>query len=232
MEYAVEMRGITKRFGAMAADDRVDLKIRPGSIHGLLGENGAGKSTLMNGLFGLYRPEEGEIFIRGKKQTIDSPLKAMALGIGMVHQHFMLARPLTVAENVMLGTKSRRGPLLDLKRVSREISEVSERYHLRVDPAARIRDLAVGQQQRVEILSAVYQGADILILDEPTAVLTPQESEELFEILRRMREDGKSVILITHKLDEILSVADEVSVLRDGRMIGSRLMDETAPGSL
>lgn len=227
MEYAVEMRKVSKIFGKTIANDKVDLKIRKGSIHGLLGENGAGKSTLMNILYGLYKPEEGEVLIRGEEVTIDSPLKAMALGIGMVHQHFMLARPLTVTENIMLGTKSKRGFLLDNKRVAKEITEVSDRYNLGVDPNAKIEDLAVGQQQRVEILSAIYQGADILILDEPTAVLTPQESEELFVILRKMREDGKSVILITHKLDEIMEIVDEISVLRDGKFIGSLMMDET-----
>lgn len=224
MEYAVELRGITKRFGSNVANKQVDLKIRPGSIHGLLGENGAGKSTLMNVLYGLYKPEEGEIYLRGERHVIDSPLKAMELGIGMVHQHFMLARPLTVAENIMVGTKSKRGPLLDTRRVMHEIQEVSERYHLDVDPAIKIEALSVGQQQRVEILSAIYQGADILILDEPTAVLTPQEVQELFVILRKMREDGKSVILITHKLDEIMEIVDEISVLRDGEYVGSRVM--------
>ena len=225
--YAVEMKGITKIFNGVAANDHVDFRLRRGSIHGLLGENGAGKTTLMNVLYGLYRQEEGEILINGQKEEITSPVKAISLGIGMVHQHFMLARPLTVTENVMLGKKSRRGILLDTKQTAAELQELSDRYGMGIDPMSRIWQLSVGEQQRVEILSAIYMGAEILILDEPTAVLTPQETEAFFDTLRQMRDDGKSIILITHKLEEIISIVDEVTVLRDGKLIGSRTVDET-----
>ncbi len=222
-ELAVEMRDITKIFGGVKANDSIQFCLRAGSIHGLLGENGAGKTTLMNILYGLYRQEEGEILIRGQKQEISSPIKAISLGIGMVHQHFMLARSLTVVENVMLGRKSRRGILLDTRETADELSALAERYKMKVDPYAKVWQLSVGEQQRVEILTAIYQGAEILILDEPTAVLTPQETEVLFETLRHMKEDGKSIILITHKLEEIISIVDEVTVLRDGKLIGTRL---------
>ena len=215
--YAVEMRGITKSFSGVKANDNVDFLLRKGTIHGLLGENGAGKTTLMNVLYGLYQQEEGTIRINGKEEDISSPMKAISLGIGMVHQHFMLARPLTVTENVMLGRKSRRGILLDTKETAAELKALSERYHM----------LSVGEQQRVEILTAIYMGAEILILDEPTAVLTPQETEVFFQTLRQMRDDGKSIILITHKLEEIISIVDEVTVLRDGQLIGHRKVDET-----
>lgn len=222
---AVKMQGITKIFNQKKANDNVDFSLKKGSIHGLLGENGAGKTTLMNVLYGLYRQEEGDIYINGKKEEISSPVKAMSLGIGMVHQHFMLARPLTVVENLMLGRKSSRGFLLDTKKVASEISELSDKYKMNVDPYAKVWQLSVGEQQRVEILSAIYQGAQILILDEPTAVLTPSEAETLFDTLREMKQDGKSIILITHKLEEILSIVDEVTVLRDGQCIGSRQVD-------
>ncbi|MCB7318274.1 ABC transporter ATP-binding protein [Lacrimispora sp. 210928-DFI.3.58] len=218
---AVEMRHITKIFGGVKANDSIDFKLKSGSIHGLLGENGAGKTTLMNILYGLYRQEEGDILIRGQKQDISSPIKAISLGIGMVHQHFMLARSLTVVENVMLGRKSRRGILLDAEETAKELLALAEKYRMKVDPYAKVWQLSVGEQQRVEILTAIYQGADILIMDEPTAVLTPQETEVLFETLRHMKEDGKSIILITHKLEEIISIVDEVTVLRDGKLIGS-----------
>lgn len=220
---AVEMRDITKIFGGVKANDRIRFCLRAGSIHGLLGENGAGKTTLMNILYGLYRQEEGEILIRGQKQEISSPIKAISLGIGMVHQHFMLARSLTVVENVMLGRKSRKGIMLDTRETAEELLALAERYRMKVDPYAKVWQLSVGEQQRVEILTAIYQGANILILDEPTAVLTPQETEVLFETLRHMKEDGKSIILITHKLEEIISIVDEVTVLRDGKLIGTRL---------
>lgn len=224
---AVKMRGITKSFNGVNANDHVDFDVWKGSIHGLLGENGAGKTTLMNVLYGLYRQEEGTIAINGQPVDISSPTKAIALGIGMVHQHFMLARPLSVVENVMLGKKSRRGFLLDTDKTARELSELSSRYRMGIDPYSKIWQLSVGEQQRVEILSAIYLGAEILILDEPTAVLTPQETEIFFDTLREMRDDGKSIILITHKLEEILSIVDEVTVLRNGRLIASKLIDET-----
>ena len=226
-DLAVRMRGITKVFNGVSANDRVDFDLRKGSIHGLLGENGAGKTTLMNVLYGLYQPEAGTIEVNGNVTEISSPTKALSLGIGMVHQHFMLARPLTVVENVMLSRKSRRGILLDTKETARELKELSDRYRMGIDPYSKIWQLSVGEQQRVEILSAIYLGAEILILDEPTAVLTPQETEIFFDTLREMRADGKSIILITHKLEEILSIVDEVTVLRLGRLIGTKPVDDT-----
>lgn len=224
---AVKMEGITKIFNGVKALDSVNFELKKGSIHGLLGENGAGKTTLMNVLYGLYKQELGEIYINGKKEDIYSPVKAISLGIGMVHQHFMLARPLSVVENVMLGRKSRRGILLDTRETAEELKVLADKYKMDIDPYSKIWQLSVGEQQRVEILTAMYQGAEILILDEPTAVLTPQEVDAFFETLKEMREDGKSIILITHKLEEITSIADEVTVLRDGRMIGQRAVDCT-----
>lgn len=226
-QLAVNMRRITKIFAGVKANDAVDFSLRKGSIHGLLGENGAGKTTLMNVLYGLYQQEEGSIEVNGKQEDISSPIKAISLGIGMVHQHFMLARPLSVVENVMLGKKSRRGILLDTKETAKELQQLSDRYHMRIDPYSKIWQLSVGEQQRVEILTAIYMGAQILILDEPTAVLTPQETEVFFDTLRKMRDDGKSIILITHKLEEIISIVDEVTVLRAGKQVGSKLVDET-----
>ncbi|MCF0132846.1 MAG: ATP-binding cassette domain-containing protein, partial [Blautia sp.] len=223
--YAVEMKGITKIFGGVKANDSIDFQLKKGTIHGLLGENGAGKTTLMNILYGLYQQEEGKIYINGKEEDISSPVKAISLGIGMVHQHFMLARPLSVTENVMLGKKSRRGILLDTKETAKELKDLSDKYRMGIDPNAKIWQLSVGEQQRVEILTAIYMGAEILILDEPTAVLTPQETEVFFETLRQMRDDGKSIILITHKLEEIISIVDEVTVLRDSKMIDRCTMD-------
>lgn len=223
---AVKMTGITKIFNGIKANDSVDFELKKGSIHGLLGENGAGKTTLMNVLYGLYQAEEGSIEINGTKAEISSPIKAISMGIGMVHQHFMLARPMSVVENIMLGKKSRRGILLDTKETAAELKELADRYNMAIDPYAKIWQLSVGEQQRVEILTAIYQGADILILDEPTAVLTPQEAEILFDMLRQMRRDGKSIILITHKLEEIISIVDEVTVLRNGKLKGRRSVDE------
>jgi simple sugar transport system ATP-binding protein len=221
---AVDMRKITKIFGGVKANDSVDFKLKKGSIHGLLGENGAGKTTLMNILYGLYQQEEGEIYIRGNKEDISSPTKAISLGIGMVHQHFMLARPFSVVENVMLGKKGKHRFLLDTSKTADELINLSRKYKIDIDPYSKIWQLSVGEQQRVEILTALYMGADILILDEPTAVLTPQEVDMLFETLRKMRDDGKSIILITHKLEEIISVVDEVTVLRDGKLIGTKVL--------
>ncbi|MDF2672603.1 MAG: putative sugar transporter, ATP-binding protein [Clostridiales bacterium] len=222
---AVKMLGITKIFNNVKAIDRVDFELKKGSIHGLLGENGAGKTTLMNVLYGLYKEEEGEIFINGNKEEIFSPVKAISLGIGMVHQHFMLARPLSVVENVMLGRKSRRGILLDTNQTAEELKVLAEKYKMDIDPYSKIWQLSVGEQQRVEILTAIYQGAEILILDEPTAVLTPQEVDAFFCTLREMKDDGKSIILITHKLEEIISI-DEVTVLRDGKLIDTKVVDD------
>lgn len=215
----IEMRGIVKRFPGVLANDRVDFDVRAGEIHALLGENGAGKTTLMNVLYGLYRPEQGQIFLNGQPTAIHSPADAIHLGIGMIHQHFMLVPTLSVAENIALGLPSSRGFLLDLDVVAERIRELSSKYGLQVDPTAMVWQLAVGEQQRVEILKALYRGADLLILDEPTAVLTPQEVEELIATLRRMAQEGHALIFISHKLHEVLSISDRVTVLRDGRVV-------------
>jgi len=217
---ALELRGITKRFPGVVANDRIDFDLQPGEVHALLGENGAGKSTLMNVLYGLYRPDEGEIRIGGQPVTMHSPKDAIERGIGMVHQHFMLIPVMTVAENIVLGTEPRRdGVLLDLAAAEKRVRELSEQYGLSVDPRARIEDISVGRQQRVEILKALYRGADILILDEPTAVLTPQEATELFGVLRSLTEQGMSIIFISHKLNEVLSISDRITVLRRGQKV-------------
>jgi ABC-type uncharacterized transport system ATPase subunit len=220
-ELALELRGITKRFGALTANDAVDLRLRRGEIHALLGENGAGKSTLMNVVYGMLSPDEGEILVDGTPTTIHSPRDAMSQGIGMVFQHFMLIPVMTVAENLVLGAEPRKGGLLDLAGAKRRTSELSERYGLRVDPDARVSDISVGQQQRVEILRALDRGAKILVLDEPTAVLTAQETAELTEVLRGLRDQGTSIVFITHKLHEVLDVADRVTVLRRGKTVGT-----------
>lgn len=217
----LEMKGITKRFPGVVANYRVDFDVHSGEIHALLGENGAGKSTLMKVLYGMNAPDEGEIWINGKPVTITSPTDAIALGIGMIHQHFMLVESLTVAENVALGLPSSRGLLTDLDRVSERINKLADVYGLRVDPDAYIWQLAVGQKQRVEILKALYRGADLLILDEPTSVLTPQEVEEFFATLRQMTENGHAIIFISHKLHEVLAICSRVTVLRDGRKVGT-----------
>jgi simple sugar transport system ATP-binding protein len=215
----LELRGITKRFPGVLANDRVDLDLRDGEVHALLGENGAGKSTLMNILYGLYKPDEGEIFLNGKRADIDSPHAAIAAGIGMVHQHFMLIPVMTVAENIVLAAEPKRGMLLDTAAAERRVRELAERFKFHIDPHARVQDITVGQQQRVEILKALYRNADILILDEPTAVLTPQEAVELFEILKELVAQGMSVIFISHKLNEVLEIADRVTVVRRGKVV-------------
>jgi ABC-type uncharacterized transport system ATPase subunit len=216
----LELRSITKRFPGIVADDAVDFDLLPGEVHALLGENGAGKSTLMNMVIGLYRPDEGEIVIRGKPVTFGSPREAIKHGIGMVHQHFMLIPVMTVAENIVLASEpTHAGVLLDYDTAVKQVREVSERFGLAVDPEARVENIGVGQEQRVEILKALYRGADILILDEPTAVLTPQEATELFEIIRGLQQQGKSIIFISHKLKEVLEIADRVTVLRRGKKI-------------
>ncbi|MBS2961753.1 ABC transporter ATP-binding protein [Actinocrinis puniceicyclus] len=223
----LELRAITKRFGSLVANDRIDLVVEPGEIHCLLGENGAGKSTLMNVLYGLYHPDEGEILVDGEVKRLQGPRDAIAAGIGMVHQHFMLVPVFTVAENVVLGdetvTAGFGGPLgwLDRRKARREVREVSERYGLPLDPDARIEDLPVGLQQRVEIVKALVRDAQVLILDEPTAVLTPQEIEELFTVMNTLREAGKSIVFITHKLKEVLAIADRITVIRRGRVVGT-----------
>ena len=216
----LELRGITKRFPGIVADDHVDFDLRSGEVHALLGENGAGKSTLMNILYGLYRPDEGEIVVKGEPVSFASAKDAIDHGIGMVHQHFMLIPVMTVAENIVLGMEPvRDGILLDERVAEQSVRDFSARFGLAVDPGARVDEISVGQQQRVEIVKALYRRAEILILDEPTAVLTPQEAGELFEIIRRLRADGTSIIFISHKLNEVLEVADRITVLRRGRKI-------------
>ena len=215
----IEMREITKVFGEFVANDKINLQLRKGEIHALLGENGAGKSTLMNMLAGLLEPTSGEIFVNGKSEKLDSPSRAAALGIGMVHQHFMLVEAFTVAENIILGSEITNKGVLDLKKANADILELSERYGLAVDPTAKVEDISVGAQQRVEILKTLYRGAEILIFDEPTAVLTPAEILELMDIMKTLVKEGKSIILITHKLDEIRAVADRVTVIRRGKSI-------------
>ncbi|KJQ58611.1 ABC transporter ATP-binding protein [Streptococcus gordonii] len=218
-ENVIEMREITKIFGQFVANDKINLHLRRGEIHALLGENGAGKSTLMNMLAGLLEPTSGEIAVNGQVVILDSPSKAASLGIGMVHQHFMLVEAFTVAENIILGSEITKNGVLDIKKAIQEIKELSEKYGLAVDPSAKIEDISVGAQQRVEILKTLYRGADILIFDEPTAVLTPAEIDELMIIMKNLVKEGKSIILITHKLDEIRAVSDRVTVIRRGKSI-------------
>ncbi len=216
----LELRGITKRFPGVLANDDVNLDLRRGEVHALLGENGAGKSTLMNILYGLYTPDQGQILLNGRPIDVGSTKAAIEHGIGMVHQHFMLIPVMTVAENIVLATEPRHaGVLLDYDAARRRVRELSDRYGLAVDPDARIDRITVGQQQRVEILKALYRGAEILILDEPTAVLTPQEAQELFEIIRSLKEQGKSIIFISHKLNEVLEIADRITTLRRGVVV-------------
>ncbi|VOW92786.1 ABC transporter ATP-binding protein [Streptococcus pneumoniae] len=218
-ENVIDMRDITKVFGGFVANDKINLHLRKGEIHALLGENGAGKSTLMNMLAGLLEPTSGEIAVNGQVVNLDSPSKAASLGIGMVHQHFMLVEAFTVAENIILGSELTKNGVLDIAGASKEIKALSERYGLAVDPSAKVADISVGAQQRVEILKTLYRGADILIFDEPTAVLTPSEIDELMAIMKNLVKEGKSIILITHKLDEIRAVSDRVTVIRRGKSI-------------
>jgi simple sugar transport system ATP-binding protein len=216
----LEMRHITKRFPGIVANDDIAFDLREGEVHALLGENGAGKSTLMNILYGLYHPDEGEILIKGKPVQLGSPSAAIDAGVGMVHQHFMLIPVMTVAENIVLAQEpTTAGVFLDIAEAERRVREISDRYGLAVDPHARIDQITVGQQQRVEILKALYREADILVLDEPTAVLTPQEAKELFEVVRSLTDRGKSIIFISHKLKEVLEIADRITVLRRGKLI-------------
>ncbi|WP_458415289.1 ABC transporter ATP-binding protein [Schinkia sp. CFF1] len=226
------MLNIRKEFGSFVANDNITLQVKQGEIHALLGENGAGKSTLMNVLFGLYQPEGGEIRIRGKKVNISNPNIANDLGIGMVHQHFMLIDIFTVTENIILGSEPTSAGKIDIKKAEKEVRELSEKYGLAVNPSAKIREISVGMQQRVEILKTLYRGAEILIFDEPTAVLTPQEIKELIQIMRNLIKEGKSIILITHKLKEIMEVCDRVTVIRKGKGIGTLDVVETNPDEL
>jgi ABC-type uncharacterized transport system ATPase subunit len=228
----VEMRNIVKRFPGVLANFKVSFDVRAGEVHALLGENGAGKSTLMRQLYGLYQPDEGEILIDGKPYVFRSPADAIRAGIGMIHQHFMLVPTLTVAQNVALGLRSSREPLLDLDRVTKRIWELSEAYGLKVDPGAYVWQLSVGEQQRVEIMKALYRGASLIILDEPTAVLTPQEVKDLFATLRRMVQEGHSLVFISHKLYEVMDISDRVTVLRDGKVIGTRKTREVTRDEL
>ena len=228
----LELRGITKRFGALTANDHIDLVVEPGEIHALLGENGAGKSTLMNVLYGLYQPDEGEILIDGQPMTFAGPGDAMAAGIGMVHQHFMLIPVFTVAENIELGHERTGGPLgllgfLDRRRARREVRDISQRYGLDVPADALVQDLPVGVQQRVEILKALVRDAKVLILDEPTAVLTPQETDDLMEIMTSLKQSGTAIVFITHKLREVRAVADKITVIRRGKVVGTASPDST-----
>jgi general nucleoside transport system ATP-binding protein len=230
-KFAVEMRGISKRFGEVQANDQISLAIPDKSIHAIIGENGAGKSTVMNILYGFYAADEGEILIDGQPRAISGPGDAIKLGLGMVHQHFMLVEPLTVTENIILGAEPTAGTSIDYRKARARVREISEQYGLKIDPDARIASLSVGQQQRVEILKTLYRGARILILDEPTAVLTPQEVAEMFAILRGLREQGKTIIIITHKLAEVLALSDNITVMRDGKVVGNLPTSEaTAEG--
>ncbi|MDQ0879547.1 ABC transporter ATP-binding protein [Peribacillus sp. V2I11] len=232
MEHVIEMLNIRKEFPGIIANDNITLQVKKGEIHALLGENGAGKSTLMNVLFGLYQPEQGEIRVNEQVVQITSPSVANDLGIGMVHQHFMLVDPFTVTENIILGKEPSKYGKVNVKEASEEVRELSERYHLSVDPDAKIADISVGMQQRVEILKTLYRGAEILIFDEPTAVLTPQEIKELITIMKALIKEGKSIILITHKLKEIMEVCDRVTVIRKGKGIGTVNVKETNPDEL
>lgn len=227
MENVVEMKGITKIFPGVIANDNVDFELRKGEIHVLLGENGAGKTTLMNVLYGLYTAEKGDIFVNGTKVDIKNPSDAIKNGIGMVHQHFMLVHNFTVAENIVLGSEPKKGLNLDMKKALADVDALAKQYGFKIDPKAVIEDMTVGQQQKVEIIKALYRGAEILILDEPTAVLTPQEIEELGVILKNLVKEGKSIILITHKLKEVMSMSDRVTVVRRGKIIGTINTAET-----
>lgn len=231
-DIALELKGITKRFPGVVANDSISFQLKRGEIHALLGENGAGKSTLMSIVFGLYQPDEGEIYVNGEHVLIDNPNKAIELGIGMVHQHFKLVEPFTVTENIILGMEPKSGMTIDIKGASRKVKELSEQYRLNVDPMATIESINVGMQQRVEIIKTLYRGADILIFDEPTAVLTPQEISELLEIMKHLVAEGKSIILITHKLKEIMEIADTCTIIRRGKVIESIKVANTNPQEL
>src|SRR5437870_5564542 len=228
----LELRNITKRFGKVLANDRVNVVVRSGTIHAIVGENGAGKSTAMRIAYGFYRADDGEIIVDGKARSIHTPHDAIRLGVGMVHQHFMLVDTMTVAENIVLGAEPGTAASIDLRKAADEIRALSDEFRLSVNPNAFVHDLSVGQQQRVELLKALYRRARLLILDEPTAVLTPQEVEEFFSILRGMREQGKTIVIITHKLSEVLAISDNVTVMRDGKVVGDLQTSETNAAEL
>jgi simple sugar transport system ATP-binding protein len=232
VEYVIEMLDIRKEFPGIIANDNITLQVKKGEIHALLGENGAGKSTLMNVLFGLYQPEKGQIRVNGQEVKITDPNVANDLGIGMVHQHFMLVQNFTVTENIILGNEPTRTGKINIKKAAQDIQELSNQYGLSVDPYAKIQDISVGMQQRVEILKTLYRGADILIFDEPTAALTPQEITELIQIMKKLIYEGKSIILITHKLKEIMSVCDRCTIIRKGVGVGTVSVKETNPDEL
>jgi simple sugar transport system ATP-binding protein len=227
-KYAVDMRHITKKFPLVLANDDVNFIVQQGEIHALVGENGAGKSTLVNILYGLLQPDRGSIFINGQEVQLSDPGEAIRLGIGMVHQHFMLIPPFTVAENVVLGQEPSIGGMVDISRANEIVRELSEQYGLKVDPSAKVEALSVGIEQRIEIIKVLYRGAEILILDEPTAVLTPQEVDELFGIMRSLKAQGKTIIFITHKLQEVMAISDVVTVMRRGKVVGSVQVKDTS----
>ncbi len=229
---AIQMKDIVKKFGDFTANDHINLTVHKGEVHAILGENGAGKSTLMNVLYGLYKPTSGQIFVDGKETEITSPKHAIELGIGMVHQHFMLIQPFTVTDNIILGVEPTKGIVVDKKTARKKVLEISEKYGMKVDPDAKIEDISVGMQQRVEILKVLYRGAKTLILDEPTASLTPQEIDELMEIIRNLTADGKSVILITHKLKEIKACSDNCTIIRQGKYIQTVKVGEVSENDL
>lgn len=229
---ALELRHVTKRFGSVVANHDVDLEVRHGEILAVLGENGSGKTTLMNMIAGIYYPDEGEIFVDGEKAEIRSPKDAFRYKIGMIHQHFKLVDVFTATENIVLGIQEEKGTRYNLKREEKEVSEIAKKYGFELQPEKKIYDMAVSEKQTVEIIKVLYRGADILILDEPTAVLTPQETEKLFAVLRRMREDGKSIIIITHKMHEVLAISDRVAVLRRGEHIATVETKETNEAAL
>ncbi len=233
MQYAVQMQGITKSFGSFYALQDMELNVRKGSIHSLLGENGAGKSTLMNILYGLYQPDSGKIIINGEKADIKNPTTAIEHGVGMVHQHFMLVEDFTVTQNIILGSEvTKKFGIVDTREARNKILGIVKKYGLDVDPDAKIRDISVGMQQRVEILKALYRGADLLILDEPTAVLTPQEIEDLIDIMNNLVKDGKAVIIITHKLKEIKASSDTCTVIRRGKYVDTLPVRDTTENEL
>ena len=226
---AIEMRGITKRFGQVVANDSIDLTINKGEILALLGENGSGKTTLMNMLSGIYQPDEGEIFKEGERIFIRSPREAFEYGIGMIHQHYKLIEVFTAAQNIILGLDEGK---MDLRKTNERVAEICGRYGFEIDLSKKVYDMSVSQKQTVEIVKVLYRGADILILDEPTAVLTPQETQKLFKVLMNMKKDGKAIIIITHKLHEVMEVSDKVAVLRKGKYIGTVNTSETNPQAL